>query len=109
LRSSQSSQAAFLRFGTDSAPVSVPEGAKAGDMFLERGTYATEDGSYEADRGTLVVPENRADRQSQLIALPIVRIRARSDRPAEPIFRLEGGPGKTNIEVREREPVRRQP
>jgi pimeloyl-ACP methyl ester carboxylesterase len=88
---------AFLRFGSDSAAVSVPEGAKAGDVFLERGTYLTEDGSYAADRGTLVVPENRADPQSRLIALPVVRIRALSDHPAEPIFRLKGGPGLTNM------------
>jgi pimeloyl-ACP methyl ester carboxylesterase len=88
---------AYLRFGSDSAAVSVPEGAKAGDVFLERGTYSTEDGSYAADRGTLVVPENRLDPQSRLIALPIVRIRARSNDPAEPIFRLKGGPGLTNM------------
>ncbi|HJW74615.1 MAG TPA: alpha/beta hydrolase, partial [Thermoleophilia bacterium] len=62
------------------------------------GSYYTEKGDYKADVGTLVVPENRADRDSRLIALPVVRIRARSERPAEPIFRLEGGPGITNME-----------
>ena len=56
------------------------------------------EGSYAADCGTLVVPENRADPKSRLIALPVTRIRARSDDPAEPIFRLEGGPGGTNME-----------
>ena len=89
---------AFLRFGHDGGSVSVPSGAKAGDLILEQGEYTTENGSYEADRGTLVVPENRADPQSRLIALPVTRIHARSDHPAEPIFRLEGGPGKTNME-----------
>ncbi len=34
-----------------------------------------------ADCGTLVVPENRADPQSRLIALPVTRIRARSATP----------------------------
>jgi hypothetical protein len=91
---------AYLRFAPESGSVSVPEGAKAGDLILERGEYSTENGSYEADRGTLVVPENRADLQSRLIALPLIRIRAQSDRPAEPIFRLEGGPGKTNMEFK---------
>ena len=38
--------------------------------------YATENGSYAADCGTLVVPENRADPESRLIALPVTRIRA---------------------------------
>ena len=44
------------------------------------------------------MPENRADPQSRLIALPVTRIRARSAHPAEPIFRLEGGPGLTNMQ-----------
>src|SRR5512134_1077465 len=82
---------AYLRFAPDSGPVSVPDGAKAGDLILERCEYATEDGPYAADCGTLVVPENRADAQSRLIALPVTRIRARSAHPAEPVFRLEGG------------------
>jgi hypothetical protein len=63
-------------------------------------SYATENGAYDADCGTLVVPENRAKPWSRLIALPITRIRARSDHPAEPIFRLEGGPGITNMEFK---------
>jgi pimeloyl-ACP methyl ester carboxylesterase len=87
---------AYLRF-TGSDRISVPKGAQAGDLILERCTYATEKGGYEADCGTLVVPENRADPQSRMIALPVTRIHARSDHPAEPIFRLEGGPGITNM------------
>ena len=70
----------------------------AGDLILDPCTYSTEDGSYAAECGTLVVPENRADPQSRLIALPVTRIKARSEHPAEPIFRLEGGPGVTNME-----------
>jgi pimeloyl-ACP methyl ester carboxylesterase len=89
---------AYLRFAPDSDQVSVPKGAKAGDVFLESCDYATENGTYAADCGTLVVRENRADPQSRLIALPVTRIKARSESPAEPIFRLEGGPGKTNME-----------
>jgi pimeloyl-ACP methyl ester carboxylesterase len=89
---------AYLRFRPDSGPISVPDGAKAGDLILEGCDYGTEDGSYEADCGTLVVPENRADPQSRLIALPVTRIRARSGNPVEPIFRLQGGPGVTNME-----------
>jgi pimeloyl-ACP methyl ester carboxylesterase len=89
---------AYLRFAPDADSVSVPAGAKASDLILERCDYATENGSYTADCGTLVVPENRADAQSRLIALPVTRIRARSGHPGEPIFRLEGGPGLTNME-----------
>jgi pimeloyl-ACP methyl ester carboxylesterase len=91
---------AYLRFAPDAGPVSVPKGAHAGDLILESCTYATEDGGYDADCGTLVVPENRADPASRLIALPVTRIHARSDHPAEPIFRLEGGPGITNTQFK---------
>ena len=99
----------YLRFGTGSSTVSVPEGAKAGDLILEPCGYATEDGSYAADCGTLVVPENRANENSRLIALPVTRIRATSDSAAEPVFRLEGGPGKTNMKFANAEPVCRRP
>ena len=92
---------AYLRFAPDAGRVSVPKGAQAGDLILESCTYATEDGGYAADCGTLVVPENRADPKSRLIALPVTRIHARSDHPAEPIFRLEGGPGITNMQFKD--------
>ena len=87
----------YLRFASDDR-VSVPKGAQAGDLVLEACTYATEDGSYDADCGTLVVSENPADPQSRLIALPVTRIRALSQHPREPVFRLEGGPGITNMQ-----------
>jgi pimeloyl-ACP methyl ester carboxylesterase len=87
----------YLRLAPDER-VSVPKGAKAGDLALERCTYATEDGGYHADCGTLVVPENRNDPQSRLIAVPVTRIRALAPHPKEPVFRLEGGPGITNMQ-----------
>src|SRR4249920_3142404 len=88
---------AYLHFGTGSDPPSVPSGAHAGQLRLHSCHYTTAKGGYAADCGTLVVPENRADPQSGLIALPVTRIRARSAHPAEPILRLEGGPGITNM------------
>src|SRR5256885_11199330 len=87
----------YLRFAPDAGSVSVPRGAHAGQLNLHACHYATEKGSYAADCGTLVVPENRADPHSRLIALPITRIRSTSAHPAEPIFRLQGGPGITNM------------
>ena len=87
----------YLKVATADDPVSVPKGALGGDLLLDPCTYSTEDGNYAADCGTLVVPENRSDPQSRLIALPVTRIRARSERPGNPVFRLEGGPGKTNM------------
>jgi pimeloyl-ACP methyl ester carboxylesterase len=91
---------AYLRFAGGSEAVTVPKGAHAGDLILEGCTYATENGGYRAACGTLVVPENRNDPNSRLIALPVTRIKATSDHPAEPIFRLEGGPGKTNMQFK---------
>jgi pimeloyl-ACP methyl ester carboxylesterase len=88
---------AYLQLAPDDESVVVPEGAQAGQLTLEPCNYPTEDGSYAADCGTLVVPENQADPGSRLIALPVTRIRANSDNPAEPVFRLEGGPGVTNM------------
>lgn len=52
---------------------------------------------YTVDEGTVIVPENRNNMNSRLIHLPVVRIHAESDNPAEPIFWLSGGPGSTNI------------
>jgi len=88
---------AYLKLGAADDPISVPAGAMAGDLLLDPCTYSTENGSYAADCGTLVVPENRSDPESRLIAVSVTRIRAQTDTPAEPVFRLEGGPGKTNM------------
>jgi pimeloyl-ACP methyl ester carboxylesterase len=83
-----------LRSGRDPDRISVPPDARSGQLTLKPCTYA----SRRADCGTLVVPENRRNPRSRLIALPVTRIHARSAHPAEPIFRLEGGPGLTNME-----------
>ena len=88
---------AYLGLAPEPGPMSVPAGAEAGDLVLEPCEFTTEDGSYAADCGALVVPENRADPSSRLIALPVTRVRAQSDHPAEPILYLEGGPGHTNM------------
>jgi pimeloyl-ACP methyl ester carboxylesterase len=87
---------AYLHFASDAGSVSVPAGAHAGQLALKSCSYSTEHGNYAADCGTLVVPENRHNTHSRLIALPVTRIRALSKSPGVPIFRLEGGPGLPN-------------
>jgi len=87
----------FLRFAPDPAPVSVPAGARAGDVALEPCEYAGEDGAHPADCGTLIVSENPADPSSRMVALPVTRVRATSADPAEPLFFLTGGPGQSNM------------
>src|SRR5918994_860936 len=90
----------YLRFAPGPDPVSVPEGASAGELFLEPCEYAGENGSYPADCGTLIVPETRADPESRLIAVPVTRIRATSEDPKEPVFFLTGGPGQSNMDFK---------
>ncbi|MGZ6691191.1 MAG: alpha/beta fold hydrolase [Solirubrobacteraceae bacterium] len=84
----------YLHFAGGSTSVSVPSGTHAGQLTLRPCTHAHE----RADCGTLVVPENRHDPHSRLIALPVTRIHARTSHPGTPIFRLQGGPGLTNMD-----------
>ncbi|MEJ2513177.1 MAG: alpha/beta fold hydrolase [Anaerolineales bacterium] len=79
-------------------PISVPEGTQAGNLVgLEPCKYEANKVEYEADCATLVVPENRGDLGSRLIALPVIRMRALSANPPEPIFYFTGGPGSSNL------------
>lgn len=80
------------------ATLAVPAGARPGSFTMQPCDYDTEAATVPADCGTLVVPENRRDPASDLIALPVIRIRATGPSPGEPIFRLNGGPGATNLE-----------
>jgi hypothetical protein len=73
---------ALLLAGCDTKetePLTVPEGAQAGDLTglsaceFRLGNSKTK---YDAECGTLVVPENWDKPDSRLIALPVVRIPA---------------------------------
>lgn len=48
-----------------------------------------------AERGHLVVPENRQKENSRLITIPFVRFHCNSDNPGTPIIFLQGGPGES--------------
>lgn len=74
-----------------------PLGALAGDFEAAPCVHVAGDLDYAAECGTLMVPENRNDENSRLIALPVKRIRASGDAPAEPVFFLAGGPGASNM------------
>ena len=86
--------------------VHVPTGAQSGDLRLHSCHYDTEDGSYAADCGTLVVPENRLDPGSRLIALPVTRVRATGSHQAGPGLLPAGRPGRDEHGVPVRQPVR---
>ena len=75
----------------------VPDGAEAGDLLLEPCTLHKGGREYAADCGRLIVPENRTDPESNLLALPVERLRATGNSPVEPVFYLAGGPGNSNL------------
>ena len=72
---------AYLHFAPAAVRSRCRKGAHAGELILHPCSYGTEAGSYAADCGTLVVPENRHDAHSRLIAMPVTRIKARSAHP----------------------------
>ncbi len=74
-----------------------PEGAVTGDFTAVPCLHTAREVEYAAECGTLIVPENRYNESSRLIALPVKRIRASGDASAEPIFKLTGGPGMSNM------------
>jgi len=74
-----------------------PDGAVAGDFDIAPCIHEAREVEYAAECGTLIVPENRNDPGSRLIALPVKRIPASGDDPADPIFWLTGGPGTSNM------------
>jgi pimeloyl-ACP methyl ester carboxylesterase len=78
----------------------VLDGAQAGELsgldnceFHPQGSKT----KYDAECGTLAVPENWDVAGSRLIPLPVVRIPANGPDPAEPVFWLVGGPGGSNL------------
>ena len=63
--------------GEEEPPIAVPDGAQAGDLVdLKPCTYERGDVEFAADCSTLVVPENRSDPNSRLIALPMIRVQS---------------------------------
>ncbi|MCP4422036.1 MAG: alpha/beta hydrolase, partial [Chloroflexi bacterium] len=81
-------------------PMTVPTGAKAGELHTEPCSIKLDSGKYDADCGVLIVPENKTNPETRLIALPVTRIRATAENHAEPIFYLEGGPGMSNMNAK---------
>jgi pimeloyl-ACP methyl ester carboxylesterase len=75
----------------------VPENAVAGRITSKPCVYEKDDKVFAAECGFIFVPENRLKPESRLIALPYQRIIAQTKNPAEPLFALTGGPGKSNM------------
>ena len=77
--------------------ITVPNGSQAGELSLKPCTLGEGEKAVNAECGTLVVPENRSDPGSKLIALPVAVVRSKSGDSKEPIFNLNGGPGASNL------------
>jgi hypothetical protein len=74
-----------------------PADAKADSFISEAKPFEIGPEKYEADFGTITVPENRSKSTSRLINIPFLRIHPHSTNPAEPIFGFAGGPGSSNM------------
>jgi len=85
--------------GMAMAIATVSLGEELGVVELTERRLKTPDGrEYMADMGTFTVPENRANPDSNVIKLGIMRVKSTSDNPGPPIFILAGGPGGSSIE-----------
>lgn len=66
----------------------------SGQIMWKEGVF----NGYPAQFGTLVVKENRSDKQARLITIPVVYIPAlKPDSLSKTIFTLNGGPGESNL------------
>lgn len=71
---------------------------KAGTLKIKPYTFQNSKGEKTAaEFGTLLVPENRSDPQSNLIELAFVRFKSTAAKPGPPIVYLAGGPGGSGI------------
>ena len=78
--------------------VTVNAQQKAGTLKIKPYTFENDKGEkVQSEFGTLVVPENRSDPQSNLIELAFVRFKSTATNPGPPIVYLAGGPGGSGI------------
>lgn len=74
-----------------------PVDAKADGIVTETKPLKLGSETYQADFGTITVPENRTQSTSRLIHIPFLRVRSQSKNPREPVFIFSGGPGQSNM------------
>src|SRR6185312_8329380 len=71
---------------------------KSGTLKIKPYTFETnKKEKVDAEFGTLLVPENRSDPESNLIELAFVRFKSTAKNPGPPIVYLAGGPGGSGI------------
>ncbi len=70
---------------------------KSGQFKCNTVTFNWNGQDFETEFLIFAVPENRNNKSSRLIHLPIIRIKSKAETPRDPIFVLAGGPGLPNI------------
>ena len=70
---------------------------KSGDCLTNTTSFKWSDSRRKTDFVLMNVPENRTNKSSRLLQIPVIRIYSDSEEPAKPVFTLAGGPGATNI------------
>src|SRR5918992_4394693 len=71
---------------------------KAGTLKIKPYTFENDKKEkVDAEFGTLLVPENRSNPESNLIELAFVRFKSTAKNPGPPIVYLAGGPGGSGI------------
>jgi pimeloyl-ACP methyl ester carboxylesterase len=71
---------------------------KSGALKIKPYAFANNKGEkVPSEFGTLLVPENRSDPESNLIELAFVRFKSTAKNPGPPIVYLAGGPGGSGI------------
>jgi pimeloyl-ACP methyl ester carboxylesterase len=75
----------------------APADAAAETVVRETRPFTIGSDTYDAEYGTITVPENRSRSTTRMISIPFLRIHSHSQKPSEPIFGLAGGPGATNV------------
>lgn len=85
--------------GCSSTPLiqTVPKHLKGGKLYLAPKTIKVGGNQFNSEEGFIVVNENPSDTLSRRNMLPVLRIRSTNKNPSEPIFRLTGGPGLSNM------------
>jgi len=66
---------------------------------LEPCSIASDEISYQAECGHLLVPENWQDANSRLIYLPLMRFKGNGKPGTAPLIYLAGGPGQSNMKA----------
>ncbi len=80
----------YLSFPSPESIMEQKEGGFLFETYLYKGRVV--------DMGTILVPENRTNPESRLIALPFLRYHADTAKALEPVFYLKGGPGGKNAD-----------